>query len=220
MYYQFTKKVDSLTPSQSSRLAEIRQEFFERATSTKTDRVRATDDMNMLISVLPYAAGYGTDADFTKPSFTWFTSPHKCQEFYQSIRRLRVHTHSVRDSIEMSPIYGQVITSRVLQSTNSSLWNQLIDPLWLDRSSKIVEVLADCAWNSLVDLPWVAQYTFLSEFPEVKLPTEALTRLLALKQLLSNCFAVWVAPRNIILCDNPIRVEIQDGQVAGLEFSD
>ena len=218
MYYEFTRKVDSLTPSQSSRLVEIRQEFFKYATTTLTRRGDTSAFMGDLLSVydLPYMDSGRDHA----PEFTWFSNPKKCRDFYKSLQQPKVHTHSVRDSIELSPIYGHVITSSVLQSVTNALWNPLIGSLWLNRTSPIVEVLADCAWNSFVDLPWVAQYTFLSEFPEVKLPGQSLTRLEAMKNLLTSCFAVWVAPRNIILCDNPIRVEIQDGQVAGLEFID
>ena len=219
MYYEFTKKVDSLTPQQSSRLASIRQEFFEYATSNETFHQGARDAVQELIKVLPNNGAIHVE-DITGYEIKWFPNPEKCREYYKSLGRIRVFTHALRDSIELSPICWQSLSERLINSITRSLNNPLLEALWSDRITPLAESLYECAWNSLVDLPWVAQYTFLSEFPEVKISKEVLTRLKALKETLQYSFAVWVAPKNVILCDKPIRVDLNSNQITGLEFKD
>ena len=219
MFYELTKKVDSLTAKQASRLSGTRQEFFHYATSSDTRLIEAAKAALSLVELLPNNGGIRIE-DITNCRVNWFPNPDRCREYYKSLGRIRVFTHSLRDSIELSPIYWRSLSDRLLNSITSSLNNNLLEALWSGRNTPLSESLYECAWNSLVDLPWVAQYLFLSEFPEVKLPGEVLVRLHALKAVLIGSFAVWVAPKNIILCNKPIRVELQDNQVAGLEFED
>ena len=115
---------------------------------------------------------------------------------------------------------GSSFPDRLLNSINGSLAVPLSESLWSERITPLAESLYECAWSSLVDLPWVAQYLFFSEFPEIRLPEKVLDRLYALKKTLECSFAVWVAPKNVILCNKPIKVDIQDNQIAGLEFED
>ena len=219
MYYEFTKKLDSLTSQQASRLATFRQDFFKFATSTETNVDFATAAVRDLIDNLPNNGAIHV-SDITGYEIKWFPNPEKCQAFYKSLGRIQVFTHSLRDSIELSPIYWLSLSDRLLNSITKSLNNTLLDSLWSSRITTLSESLYECAWSSLVDLPWIAQYSFLSDLPGINLPPEILGGLGALETTLRHSFAVWVAPKNVILCKKPIRVEIQDNQVAGLEFED
>lgn len=219
MYYRFTKKVDSLTANQSSRLSALRQEFFTHATSSSTGRDEASKAALKLLEVLPNNGAIHAD-DITGCEVKWFPNPEECHRYYKSLVRIRVFTHALRDSIEMSPIYWRFISERLLRSITNSLANTLLESLWSDRITQLEEPLYSCAWNSLVDLPWIAQYLFLSEFPEAQIPDKVVAGIESLYKVLQHSFAVWVAPKNVILCNKPIRIEIQDNQVSGLEFED
>lgn len=219
MYYEFTKKLDSLTSQQASRLATFRQDFFRFATSTETNVDFATKAIHDLIDNLPNNGAIHV-SDLTGYEVKWFPNPEKCRAFYKSLGRIQIFTHSLRDSIELSPIYWLSLSDRLLNSITKSLNNTLLDSLWSGRITPLAESIYECAWSSLIDLPWIAQYKFLSELPGIGLPQEVFVGLESLETTLRHSFAVWVAPKNVILCKKPTRVEIQDNQVAGLEFED
>ena len=109
MFYEFTKKVDSLTAQQSNRLSALRQEFFHHATSNDTRRVEATEAVQKLIEVLPNNGAIHVE-DITGYEIKWFPNPDRCRKYYKSLGRIRVFTHALRDSIELSPVYWQFIS--------------------------------------------------------------------------------------------------------------
>jgi len=63
---------------------------------------------------------------------------------------------------------------------------------------------------------WITFYRFCGELAEYK--PEDREKLGLYQQLLESCFALWILPGRVILCERPSHVEIKDGKVKNMRW--
>jgi hypothetical protein len=86
----------------------------------------------------------------------------------------------------------------------------------------LVDSLRESLWDSLRDSLWdtgsVAFITFLISELGIEVSAEKREKLYLINEILASCFAIWVVPRVVILCDRPRSVEVEDGKLINAEW--
>jgi phosphatidylinositol kinase/protein kinase (PI-3 family) len=102
----------------------------------------------------------------------------------------------------------------ICESLSATLWDSLRsslrDPLW--------DSLRDPLWDSLRDSGWLCYYTYVVEMLKIKCDNKTLELLNLHNEIASSCFAIWITPNSIILCDRPTSVTIEDGNVVDMKW--
>jgi hypothetical protein len=109
-------------------------------------------------------------------------------------------------------------------SLQASLWSFLWDSLWKSLQGSMEGSLWASLWNSLHVSLWnslrdagrTTFYRFCGEL--VGYSPECQEKLQLYQQLLDSCFACWVLPGKIILCERPAAVDVQDGKLIGVTW--
>jgi hypothetical protein len=87
----------------------------------------------------------------------------------------------------------------------ASLWASLGDSLGASLGS------------SLMDTGWLAFYSFCADELKIKIDDTSREKLRLHNEIAASCFALWIVPGTIILCERPSRIEITDGKLVGIE---
>lgn len=90
----------------------------------------------------------------------------------------------------------------------------LRDSLWVSLSSS----LSSSLWDSLWDTEWVAYYTYAVEVLGVEIDESTREKLRLHNEIAASCFALWLVPGAVILCERPQSVELRDGKLVGVEW--
>jgi hypothetical protein len=216
--------ITELTTEQQAALVAHRQRFFEMATCTDlADRPRAEAAARALAEIA--GAKVGTIA--------WVSSPDAGKAQYDrawaslgaSLRAslgdsLRASLGaSLGDSLGAS--LGDSLGDSLRASLRASLWASLGDSLWASLGdslwASLWDSLGDSLWANLRDSSWIALYAFGRDLGVVYDPAEAIKLDLWIATL-ESCFAIWIVPGTIILCERPATVEIVDGNLVGLTW--
>jgi hypothetical protein len=115
---------------------------------------------------------------------------------------------SLRDSLRSS----------LMESLWDSLRCSLRDSLWDSLWGPPRDSLRGSLWDSLWDTGSVAFITFLISELGIEVSAEKREKLNLINEILFSCFAIWVVPGTVILCDRPRSVDVQEGKLVNMEW--
>jgi hypothetical protein len=124
-----------------------------------------------------------------------------CVEWVYSPKQWSSLWDSLRSSLGAS--LSDSLGASLMDSLRASLWNSLKDSLW----------------DSLWDTGWLAFYSFCDDELTIKINESTREKLRLHNEIAASCFALWIVPGTIILCERPSRIEITDGNVVDIEFN-
>jgi hypothetical protein len=235
--------IDKLTPEQELLLAKYREDVFTAATSTVTDRPKAEAaacrlaelgglKVQEVVWVLSPEQGKREYQQSWKLLQDSLWAPLKDSLQDSLLGSLR---NSLEDSLRVS------LLDSLWDSLRISPWDSLQDSLWkslegslrvsLENSlqdslraslraslrNSLLDFLRDSLWNSSRDAGWLTFYRFCGELAEYREEDQETLQLY--QQLLDSCFACWILPGKIILCERPQAVEIYDEKLIGVSWS-
>jgi hypothetical protein len=136
--------------------------------------------------------------------------------------------NSIKDSIRNS--FGDELWNSIRNSIgyplNNSLWastrESLGDSLWTSLRPSLKDLLGhllwNANWNSIGDTGWLCYHTYAVEVLKVECNNEYQELLHISNEITASCFAVWIAPGKIILCERPATTEIANGKLIELTW--
>ena len=71
---------------------------------------------------------------------------------------------------------------------------------------------------SLWDTGWLAYYSYAVEELGIKIDEKARELLYLHNEIAASCFAIWIVPGALILCERPSSVEVRDGKLVDIEW--
>jgi hypothetical protein len=194
-------KIERLTKEQKSKIEEYREKYFGQAVSTEpADRARAE------VAALKIAKIAGVEIS----SVVWVDSPKQGDSLRGSL------WDSLRDSLRDS--LGDSLGDSLRDSLGDSLWDSLGDSLWDSLGDSLWDSLWDSLGDSLWDTGWLAFYSFCAEELNIKIDELTREKLRLHNEIAASCFAFWIVPGTIILCERPSRIEITNGKLVGIEW--
>ena len=133
---------------------------------------------------------------------------------------------SLRDSLWAS--LGASLRDSLRDSLWDSLWASLRDSLRASLRDSLRASLRDSLWDSLWaslgaslwDSGWLAYYSYGVEFLGVSCGNRERELLRLHNEIAASCFALWIVPGMVILCERPATVEVVDGRLVGLTWRD
>jgi hypothetical protein len=210
-------KLYELTQEQQEKLVEFRAKVFSQATSTEpADRVRAEAAARRMAEI----------AGVVVNKVVWVSTPEQGQAAYSEAWASLSDSlsDSLRDSLWDSLWDSLRVSLRVSlwDSLRVSLWDSLRVSLWVSLwdslSDSLRGSLRDSLWDSLRDSPWQAFYTFAALHMGVEYVPDAMEKLNLHREIGASCFAMWIVPGTVILCDRPQTVEVVDGKLVSLTW--
>ena len=199
--------INKLTAEQEQALIEYRAAAFRAATSTEpADRPRAEATVRKLTRI----AGVKVDG------VVWVLTPQagaaECASLRASLSdSLRA---SLSDSLWAS--LSDSLWASLRASLRASLWASLSDSLSDSLWASLWASLSDSLWASLWDSGWLAFYGYGARL--VEYAPEAAEKLRLHQEIAGACFAMWIMPGTVILCERPATVEIVNGKLVGLTW--
>ena len=94
---------------------------------------------------------------------------------------------------------------------------KISDILWA-KSPSDVPSLRDSLWDSLGETGWLSFSSYCVDILEINIDDQAQELLRLYNEIATSCFAVWIIPGAIILCDRPKSVEIVNKRLVGIEW--
>jgi len=194
-----------MTTEQTAQVAAIRDRFFVMATSTEpADRPRAEAAARRMAEIEGVKVG----------RVVWVASPQDggvaWREQWKSLRASL--WESLWKSLEAS------LEASLWEFLEASIWTSLGDSLWRSPPDSLRALLAISVSASLRDSAWTAFYAAGSEVFGVEYAPDAAEKLALHVEITSACFALWLVPGTVILCERPATVEIVDGRLVGLTW--
>jgi hypothetical protein len=199
-------KIENLTASQEAKVLAYRQRYFAQATSmVRADRPKAEAAARRMAEI----GGVKVER------VVWANSPEEGKRKYDEVWA------SLRASLRAS------ISDSLWASLGASLWASLSDSLWASLRDSIRNAL----WaslrdsirasisDSLSDSGWLAFYTFGRDELAIEYDVPASELLHLHEEIAASCFALWILPGAVILCERPTRCETVDGRLVGIEWA-
>mgnify|MGYP006301511235 CR=1 FL=1 len=212
---------EELTKEQEEKIKEYRQRYFKQATSTDpAGREKAEEAAKKLAEIggvkvseaiwVPSpedgARTYNSDWDSLSDSLSDSLRDSLSDSLSDSLR------HSLRDSLRYS------LRDSLRYSLRDSLRVSLRVLIRVLIRVSIRDSLMDSLWASLRDMDELASIDYSVNVLEVELSSNNQKLLSLYKAISESCFAVWILPGRVILCDRPKEVEIKDGRLVGLTW--
>jgi hypothetical protein len=199
--------------NKDNKIEEYRERYFRQAVSTEpADRPRAEAAARKMAEI----------AGIKISCVEWVYSPKQWDSLWDSLRDSLMA--SLRDSLLAS------LGASLWDSLRDSLWDSLRDSLWDSLMASLRDSLWDSLWDSLLnslrdslmdslwDTGWLAFYSFCVDELKIKIDESTREKLRLHNEIAASCFALWIVPGTIILCERPSRIEITDGNVVDIEF--
>lgn len=206
-------KKDKLKEEQELKIAEYREKYFRQSVSTEpADRNRAETAARRLAEI-----GGVTPADVI-----WVSSPEDVDSISDSIRdplwdSIRYSLrHSLWDSISDS--IRDLLRDSLRDSIRYSLWDSIWDSIRYSIRYSLRYSLWDSIWYSLWDTGWLAYYSYVGYVLGVELDERTCELLNLYNEIAASCFALWISPGTIIMCERPAEVEIVAGHLVSLKW--
>ena len=235
--------ITTLTPEQTAKIAEYRERYWQLATSTEpADRPRADAAARRLAEIggvnvahvvwvaspadgaAEYGRAWGSLGDSLRDSFGASLRDSLRDSFGDSFGAL------LRDSLRASlrDSFGALLGASLGASLRDSLRDSLWDSLWASLRDSLRASLRDSLWDSLWaslgaslwDSGWLAYYSYGVEFLGVSCGDRERELLGLHNEIAASCFALWIVPGMVILCERPATVEVVDGRLVGLTWRD
>jgi len=212
--------ITQLTDRQREQVAEYQSRYWRQATSTEpADRERAEKAARRLAEIGRVSG-----------EIAWVDSPEEGQHRYEaawdslsaSLRAsLRASlSASLRASLwaSLRASLSASLRASLRASLSASLWDSLWDSLWASLSASLRASLSASFWASLWDSGWLAYYTYAIEVLGTECSQEHRELLGLYNEIAASCFAIWITPGQVILCERPATVEIEGGNLVGLTW--
>lgn len=221
------------TDEQQELLAEYRKRTFNLATSTEpADRPRAVTAAKQLAKI----------GGITVKEILWVNSPEEGKEEYdaswngfwggmwaslhEDLRQslcngLRMNLYdylwqNLSESLQDNLWYS--LPRDLLDSPRYTLRQNLRYRLWDNLRYSLQDSLQHSLWSTLRDACWVASYDFLAAVGLATYSPRPAGLLELYKELLESCFALWILPGGVILCERPREAEVEDGKLLALTW--
>jgi len=94
------------------------------------------------------------------------------------------------------------------EKAGASLW----DSLWASLRASL--------WDSLWDTGWTAFYAAGRDVLGVEYDPKQAEILRLHEEIGASCFALWIVPGTVILCERPSKCEVVDGRLVGIEWKE
>jgi hypothetical protein len=118
-----------------------------------------------------------------------------------------------------SPKLGASLRASLRASIMASLLSSLLSSLSASLRAFLGDSLRASLWASFWDTGWLAFYSFCVDELKIKIDESTREKLRLHNEIAASCFALWIVPGTIILCERPSRIEITDGNVVDIEFN-
>ena len=217
--------IEKLTDDQLTKVSEYRDRYFQAATSTEpADRERAEEAAKRLADICGVKIS----------DILWAKSPSDVPSLSDSL------SDSLRDSLSdsISDSLRDSLSDSISDSLSDSLWNSLWDSLWDSLSdslrdslrdslsdsisdslwNSLWDSLSDSLWDSLWETGWLSFLSYCVDILEINIDDQAQELLRLYNEIATSCFAVWIIPGAIILCDRPKSVEIVNKRLVGIKW--
>ena len=221
--------IKGLSKEQEKKLFEYRERYFNQATSVEpADRCRSEAAGRRLAEI----AGVRCE------SVHWVQDPSEGASLWASLRSSL--SDSIMDSLSasimssltdsLSDLLWDSLRSSLSDSLLASLSDSLSDSLRSSLSASIMsslsaslsdllwESLSDSISDSLWDTGWLAYYSYAVEELVVKIDEKARELLYLHNEIAASCFAIWIVPGALILCERPEYVDIKYGKVVSIKW--
>lgn len=208
-------KTYKLTKSQEKQLEEYRDEIFQYAVSTETNKEKAEK-----------AALELTKDVLKNPEIHWVTSPEEGKKLYDSLGGSLYDFFWDSLSGSLQKLLNDSLQKFLSDSFDDFFWYSFDDFFWYSLVNFLSDSwrysLVNFLYNSLKDFlrdsGWVAFYRFPEKIGIVKYEEKESKMLKCYEELLQSCFAIYVLPGHIILVEKPKKTEVKEGKLIHIEW--
>jgi hypothetical protein len=205
--------ITELTKKQESKVTEYREKYFNQAISIdRADKPRAEAAAQKLAEI----------GGVKNPKIIWVSTPTEGAAIFKAFCNSLGESlmDSLIDSLRasLSKLLLNSLCNSLCNSLNYSLWNSLNYSLWDLLIDSLWDSLRNSLWDSLCDSGWLCFYTYAVEALKIKCDNSVLELLKLHNEIASSCFAMWITPESVILCDKPKSVEVKDGNVVDMKW--
>jgi hypothetical protein len=226
-------KIEKLTKEQEYKVKEYRDRYFALATNCEPANRERAEKAALRMSEI---------VDIKINTIHWVNNPMDAKplsdSFWDSLRDSlwaslsESFWKSLRSSLRIS--FNESLIKSLRDLFWNSLWNSLIESLRISFSESLRNLLmkslraslsesfrislSESLRDSLWDSGWLASYSFCAEELKIKIDESTREKLRLHNEIAESCFALWIAPGAIILCERPKSVEIIDGKLIGIEW--
>ena len=238
-------KLKELTAEQTSQIEVYRKRYFEQATSTApADRARAeaaarrlaeiggvkVNDVTWVLTpemgMREYEEAQTSLKDSLKASLSASLSDSLRASLWDSLKdSLRASlSASLSDSLRASlwDSLWNSLRASLSDSLRASLWDSLWNSLRASLSDSLRASLWDSLWYSLWyslwDSDWLCWYSYAVDVLGIECSDEHRELLSLHNKVATSCFAMWIIPGKVILCERPESVKIDDGRLVELTW--
>lgn len=202
-----------------TKIEEYRDRYFRMATSTKpADRPSAEAAALRMADI----------AGIKCNEVHWIDCPNKLNSFKNSFKNSGWNSIrcSLKDSLcgslwgslresesisdSLMDLLWESLSYSLLYSLWCSLWDLIFEQLWYSIKNSL--------WNSLRDSRWIAYYMYIMDVLKIDIEHHNVELLRLYNQIASSCFAIWIVPDAIILCERPEEIEIINGKLVNLKW--
>jgi hypothetical protein len=205
------------TSDEKLQIKRYRDRYWQQAISTEpADRPRAEAAAKRLAEI----------ASIKISDIQWAENPYEGRREYNTssdlLRDLLRDSLSASLRVSLRVSLWDLLRGSLPGSLSASLRRSLRDSLWVSLSDSLNDSLRvslrDSLWASLWDAGWLCMYSYAVEVLGLEC-SEVHRELLGLRnEIAASCFALWIKPGTIILCERPSAVEVRDGRLVGLTF--
>ena len=226
-------KINTLTFEQQKKIIEYRDRYFQQAVSTEpADRQRAEK------AALQLAEIEGVKVS----GIEWENSPENWDSLSDSLRDSLGDSfsdslwnslsdllwnslsdllwESLSDSLSDSLCVSASLSDSLCVQLSVSLWDFLWDLLRASLSGSLSDSasLSDSSWDSLWDSGGTAYYSYVVDELGIEIGDEERELLKLYNEIAASCFAIWIVPGTVILCERPASVDIKKGKLVGITW--
>lgn len=135
-------------------------------------------------------------------------------QFSYSLKVSLIHSPFILFETSVNASFGKPLWS----SLRDSLWALLWHSLRLSLKDQLHASFNNSPWNLLIDSPSIAYYNYAVDVLNIKV-SDKIRKLLTLRnELAASCFALWPLPGQVVLCERPKAVKINDGQLMDITW--
>jgi hypothetical protein len=87
-----------------------------------------------------------------------------------------------------------------------------------DNGASLSDSLRASLSDSLSDTGWLVYYTYAVDTIGIEVTDSMREKLRLYNEIAASCFAMWILPGTVILCDRPESVEIVNGKLIDLKW--
>ena len=213
--------IKKLTEEQSAKVKDYRDRYFRQAVSTDpSDRPRAE------AAALRLADIGGIKCE----KVHWVQDPSEGSTLRSSLSdslwaSLRSSLSDLLwDSLwaslrsSLSDLLWDSLWDSLSASLSDLLWDSLMDSLSASLSDSLWESLSDSISDSLWDTGLLAYYSYVVDILGIKIDEKTRELLGLHNEIASSCFAIWIVPGALILCERPEYVDIKYGKVVSIKW--